>query len=58
MSQEPKCLECDGPLHKCRFIDTWTADGSPEEVYEDWYCSACGLRWGPLEEEPEEEAGA
>jgi len=58
VASSPRCPNCGGVLEKRRFTDVWDMNDNPVEVYEDWYCQACKIRWVPMEQEPDdEEAG-
>jgi len=55
LSFEATCPGCNGPLEKRNFIDTWDPDGKPLDVFENWWCPACLLRWRSEDADPEEE---
>lgn len=55
---EPRCIDCSGVLEKRPFTDVWDSEGNPIEVYKDWYCTACGIRWVGMEAKPDEEEAA
>ncbi len=56
-SNEVRCPKCNGIMEKHKFVDTWYSDGKPLDVFEDWWCPACRLRWRAEDAEPEEASG-
>jgi len=50
-----RCPECGAFLVKRHFVDTWDAEGNPEDEGYDWYCVWCKLRWQPDDAIPEGE---
>ena len=51
------CPDCGVVMEKRRFIDAWDEDGTPSDIYENWWCSECRLRWITFVGEPEEAEG-
>lgn len=48
------CPDCGTEMERRNFVDVWDEDGAPSEIYEDWWCPKCKLRWVCMEVEPME----
>lgn len=46
---EEKCPKCGREMVEKKFIETWDADGKPDEVYEYPVCEACKTVWEPFD---------
>lgn len=44
-----KCPDCGSQLTSMKFVDTWDADGNPEEVNEYLVCAQCQTAWESLD---------
>jgi hypothetical protein len=44
-----KCPTCRSQLTRKKFIDTWDADGKPDEVNEYFVCDVCQVACEPLD---------